>query len=278
MGILSRKMALKAKCRTKAVIIKSHTETGIRYNAKNLKCNSWLCPKCARSLAHRWSNSVAEYFGNSRVFMLTVTIGGDCSVQDSYKNASNAWNILRGKIVRKYGRFKYVRVLEVQPKTQRAHYHILCDTMLDKIWLNSAVVESGFGKINDFTECRKNEIKSYVSKYLRKEIPAGHGSECMYECNARRVSGGKGFFLHKFALGFGKTCLRNLQFQKVARVVSEIFYHATASGWITTLESGFDNDYRIFLEPVDDPLSDKSINDEKMLDIFIDELNFSLAD
>lgn len=274
MSILSRAQNIKAKCGKRAILTKSQTETGVKYHAKRLNCKSWLCPRCSKKMAARWSNGVKQYFNDSKLFMLTLTLDDRYSIADSYKHAPKAWNRLRLKITRKYGSIKYVRVLEVQPKSQRAHFHVICNIRIDKIWLAEALTESGWGIIYDFTECNPTNAYSYVRKYLKKPIPDGYGAESMYDCRARRISGGKGFFMAKFVMGFSQTIARNLPSSEIFAITQDIEVRATEHGFIVERETGYDGDVRLYAESIHPPGSEVYEKNLKLLNEQIQLLPF----
>jgi hypothetical protein len=210
MNLFERKKYLQKCCGTSNVVVKHNTEDGLRYSVIRKRCHSWLCPKCARKLYRRWLVSIESYFEGRRVRFLTLTSPPSLSVTDSYVNLPQAWNRLRSAIIRKYGQFRYVRVVEVQPGTQRAHFHVLLDVFISQSWLSSVVERSGFGKIFDIRLAEKNGLKYYLAKYLGKPMPMGQGAEAMFIARSRRVSGARGFVLQAYNRSSGRLLLSDL--------------------------------------------------------------------
>jgi hypothetical protein len=166
--------------------------TGTRIASWRVPCNSWGCPDCAPRKAKKVSNRVAAVFEKERVRFLTVTLRPQGSVPEALERTSTAWNRLRGKIVRKYGKVKYFKVVEFQRSTGMPHLHILINKYVSAVWLNGAVQSSGFGQIFKIKDASNAQIYSYVVKYLRKGFHSARAHETFLETGARRFGFSRG--------------------------------------------------------------------------------------
>lgn len=242
MTFTEKREILANKCHATSIIIKTKTPEVLKYAAIPLKCNSWLCPRCAPKLKRAWAGAIEMYFANERVRFLTLTMPGLPSAADTWKAAPAAWNRLRGAITRlKRKKIKYVRVLE-STKSGRAHYHILINAYIPALWLQKAAVRAGFGIQHQIKDVQSNGLANYIGKYLSKQWKAADDGEACLAVNARRVQGSRGFKLHRKS-GGGSSIFERPKSSPEARrkllLLSERCYEAHLSCDITGYISGY---------------------------------------
>lgn len=151
-------------------------------------CKSWSCPKCAKKKSISIAHKARINFQNERVRFLTLTIKPQGSIPEAILSVNRAWNLLRLKITRKYGKVKYFKVLEPQPRTKMPHFHVLLNKYVSATWLNHAVTSSGFGPIFKIKAVRDEHVFNYVIKYLHKGILDDDFLDALLLLKGRRYS------------------------------------------------------------------------------------------
>ena len=129
--------------------------------------------------------------------MLTLTIRPRASLPGAITHINAAWNRLRLKITRKYGKVKYLRIMEAQRRTGMPHFHLLINKYLEWHWLSQALVSSGFGPVFDIRLCRNDQVYDYVLKYLRKGITDMVFLDALLACRGRRFGFSQGMVMVK---------------------------------------------------------------------------------
>lgn len=167
----------------------------IEFARLRLVCNSWFCDDCRKKKARRFAKVVRDYFAGDRVSILTLTFDRSVSLRDSYRLVNRNWNLLRTQLTKRYGRLKYVRVLEAQSKSGYAHLHVLINKFIPGPWLSVHVPQAGFGRIYDVQEITSAGAFSYVRKYLQKPWTNNSAMQCIIDFNLRLCSGSHGFKL-----------------------------------------------------------------------------------
>lgn len=151
-----------------------------------IKCKRWGCRHCGprkiASIAHRVKKA-------KPMKLITLTVDPKC-----YLNPREAFDKTRGLITqlaarcrRKFGRFEYIRILEVT-KSGWPHYHLLASCpYIPQRWMSDTWAELSGARIVDIRQVKKNDnVYFYVLKYLSKQkyIPWTN----------RRISWSKNFF------------------------------------------------------------------------------------
>lgn len=103
---------------------------------------------------------------------MTLTIAhNSCTQEESYAYAARCFDKFRMAMKRKYGESPhYVKVVEAQPRSGYAHYHILTNRTIDYrdlSWQWSAV---GGGRIVNIKYADSHGVARYVSKYFVKSL------------------------------------------------------------------------------------------------------------
>lgn len=188
------RLRAKVRCRKFAVILMEELATGKVASTYRVPCKSWACPKCAKKKADAYSRRAMAGLEKERVRFLTLTIKPQTSLPGALKLVSGGWNRLNNKIRRKYGKYKYFKVLEVQKGTGMPHLHVLVNIFIDKAWLNNAVIESGFGPICDIKAVSNGSVFNYIVKYLKKGINDDTFESALLFIKGRRLSFSRGFY------------------------------------------------------------------------------------
>jgi hypothetical protein len=94
-----------------------------------------------------------------------------------------------------------VRVLEEQPSTGRAHYHVLIDRYIDHKFFSHLLSVAGFGKIYKFQYINSQQAFSYVAKYLRKPWNSDESFQHVLDYKLRLIAGSRGFSLSSSTKG-----------------------------------------------------------------------------
>lgn len=187
---------LKINC-GKVVLPLTAIEPGVNHHGfKRLLCNSWLCNKCRVKRTRTWCARVQNFFLGDRISILTLTFDRSITLYDSYSLASACFNRFRTSLSRKIGKFKYVKVIEAQPKSGYAHFHILVNRFIPRPILRSVAVAAGFGRVLDIREIPGDQAQYYVRKYLSKPWAHRPALEILTQLNSRRCSGSHGFNLY----------------------------------------------------------------------------------
>ena len=103
--------------------------------------------------------------------MLTLTLNPKTVVGETTVYISDCWNKLRLYLEREFGKkLSYIRVIEYQKGTGQAHYHILVDRFIPfnsirAIWKRVSNQGSVDIRLIDI-----HRVKSYLTKYLTKDI------------------------------------------------------------------------------------------------------------
>lgn len=166
--------------------------TGTRLAAYRVPCKSWNCPDCAKEKARVLAKRALAVFEKERMRFLTLTVKPEGTTPQALLRTNQAFNRLRLKIVRKYGKVKYLKVLEFQRETKMPHFHVLLNKYVSAAWLAGAIQAAGFGKIFKIKDCPTREIFGYTLKYLSKGIPDDECGDALLRVNGRRYSFSRG--------------------------------------------------------------------------------------
>lgn len=180
------RLRAKNRCRSFSALLQDSIATGEKLALWRLPCKSWSCPSCAKKKSRDLGNRAKESFKGLRLRFWTLTIKPQGDLPGAIFHINRAWNRLRGKIVRKYGKVKYFKVIEPQSRTKMPHFHILVDKFIDWNWMKGAAGSSGFGSHLWVEDVRDEHIYGYVIKYMRKSLNNDDFLEAMLDTRARR--------------------------------------------------------------------------------------------
>lgn len=156
------------------------------------RCKSWDCPTCARKKARKYSNRTFEMFRGEKVILLTVTMDRSQDIETAWASITANWNRFRTAFVKRFGKLKFVRVVEPQPKSGYPHFHILINRYIPQAWLTKELASAGFGKIKDIKRVTGEQAFYYVTKYLRKPWPDTVGAAIAKRIHIRRYNTSRG--------------------------------------------------------------------------------------
>lgn len=196
MALLAEIARLRAKkrCRKFSVLLMESLATGNTISVYRVPCKSWACVKCAKKKAMDISTRAEMAFGKETVRFISLTIRPAATIAAGLIAINQAWNRLRGKIVRRWGKVKYLKVLENQRKTKMPHFHILVNKWIDRDWLQQAAIESGFGWHVDIRIVKDRGVLCYVLKYLKKGIMDDDFFTALLSMNGRRFGFSRGMY------------------------------------------------------------------------------------
>lgn len=149
-------------------------------------CKSWSCPSCSNKKANHLKHRASLYFKGHHLRFWTLTIAPRSDIPEALLHINKAWNRLRTKITREYGKVKYFKVLEAQNATSMPHFHILVDKFISWHWMKGAAMASGFGCHLWVKDVRSDHVMEYVFKYLRKGMKNDSFLEALLETKGRR--------------------------------------------------------------------------------------------
>ncbi len=170
------------------MLLMDSVATGQSLALWRVPCKSWACPKCARKKSSQIAHKARINFIQNQVRFLTLTIRPRGNIPQGLITINQAWNRLRLKITRKFGKVKYLKVLEPQPSTNMPHFHILINKFLPAAWLNKAIPGAGFGRIYKIKLVRNDQVFSYITKYLSKGIKDDAFLDALLLLKGRRFS------------------------------------------------------------------------------------------
>jgi len=125
--------------------------------------------------------------------MFTVTMSHDNGIDQAWDSIKPAWNRFRTAFTKRFGKLRYVAILEPQPQSGYPHLHVLIDRFIPWGWCDAELQRAGFGSIKDFAYIRGRACFEYVCKYLRKPWPHEQGARAAVVRRMRRVSYSRGF-------------------------------------------------------------------------------------
>lgn len=157
-----------AKCGTFFITLQDRCSDNYVFHSFPVRCGRWDCPTCRQKKANKHRERINLYFLNEQLFMYTFTFFHNLPPMESWRRASAAWNKLHIRLLHRYGKFPYVRVLESHTESPYPHYHILTNKLLSTQYLGKMALECGFGYQTRVTRVSSAGGGNYVSKYLTK--------------------------------------------------------------------------------------------------------------
>ena len=250
MTVLEKVSKLKDVCGKWAFVARKVDGENVSVVSAAIRCHSWFCPRCAGRKARKFAQAALAYFEGERLSFFTVTAPPTDTPRTSVRDFAGRWNILRTEITRHVKGFKYVRVIERQPGTGRAHYHLIINRYIPHQILKKAVKNAGFGKIYDIRSISSTDAFYYVLKYLRKPLVDSEYSQSIIDFNARLISGSRGFKLVAAARK-GWEVIVNIatHAQAIKRVKQYIWTLIKANVSFISFKSSPDSDLFIFQLP-----------------------------
>ena len=190
--LIQARSRAKDRCRSFSVQLMENLATGTRVAVYRVPCKSWSCPKCAKKKANELSYRANAHFTGHHLRFWTLTIKPQEDIPRALFSINQAWNRLRLKITRKYGKVKYFKVLEAQNTTNMPHFHVLVDKFIPWRWMKAAAMASGFGCHLWVKDVRDEHVIGYVLKYLRKGMKNDEFLNALLETRGRRFGFSRG--------------------------------------------------------------------------------------
>lgn len=148
--------------------MKNESSDFARYLAFPLRCKTWECPTCRRIKADEYRDRAMKLQMLPQLYMLTLTYFRGMSLEDAWRTYNDSWNRLRTALVKRYGHFNFIRVLEHHKNKPYPHLHIIVDVYFEPHWFGPEVVRAGFGYQMDMHPITGDGAIGYVLKYLSK--------------------------------------------------------------------------------------------------------------
>lgn len=156
------------------------------------RCKSWSCPKCRPIKANIVRNYIKDNFQSENLYMLTLTFFHSGSPLETWKNLGSCWNRMRTYIAKRYGAFKYLRIVEPHRVGGWPHLHILIEGFVCDKEIVNLVTKWGFGWNMHNVRMSTDSAARYVSKYLTKDWPDASADVLRAASKCRIVSVSRG--------------------------------------------------------------------------------------
>lgn len=180
------------ECGKKFLYIRKTVETAQIFAFVPSRCKSWSCPSCRPIKANIVRNYVKENFTSDNLYMLTLTFYHSGSPLKTWENLGSCWNRMRTYIAKRYGTFKYLRIVEPHKEGGWPHLHVLIDGFICDKEIVKMVTNWGFGWNMHNERVSIDRAAKYVSKYLSKPWPAGDAHILRVASKCRIVSVSRG--------------------------------------------------------------------------------------
>lgn len=155
-------------------------------------CKQWDCPACGARNASQWVARIingVKFYGGEWFFMTITAHRLKRGQEKSLANLRDGWRKVYNRILRKFGKFHYIKICEAH-KDGSLHMHVITDVKLPykkrtdkkaalgagKIrytcrYLKNICAESGIGYQADYQPLENVGLAAwYVAKYLSKSI------------------------------------------------------------------------------------------------------------
>jgi hypothetical protein len=108
-------------------------------------------------------------FDGRQLYFLTLTYRRFISPELAWGSYNHAWNRLRTNMVKQFGKFSFVRVLESHNKTPYPHLHVIVDKGFRPHQFGPAAVHAGFGYQLKIQPITGDGARGYITKYITKK-------------------------------------------------------------------------------------------------------------
>lgn len=139
-------------------------------------CDTWACHLCGTRRAawfKRQANRCLDEYGLAYFWTLTIRRSDEPSRGEqiaSFYRAKASWNILRTNLVRDFGKFSYVWVVE-STKAGIAHLHLLCSLDVDPSELARRwELATGDSYVVDVEPIESGRAADYLAKYITQQV------------------------------------------------------------------------------------------------------------
>lgn len=165
-----------------------NTETGSQVGLIPVLCKSWSCVECRPKKASQVKGFIRKHFGDSELWMITLTFHHRGTALNAWKNIGKSLNRLL-TYARKYtGKFNYVRIVEPHQDGSWPHVHMLVDKDIASVGFVKNIESWGFGWNFCCSPMDGIKASNYLSKYLTKPWPDGDADLLRQFARTRIVS------------------------------------------------------------------------------------------
>lgn len=159
-----------AYCGADGVLLEEEGDGFIRLRAHRIRCKSWFCPVCKhRNLKMLRARVRAMLDGHGAVFLTLTTRDQSQDQIESIKLIQEHWDKMLKRMRRKFGKFKYFKIMEFH-KNGQPHLHILLDAYIPQSWLARNWNDVHGAYIVDVRYRDAGRAVNYATKYLSKEL------------------------------------------------------------------------------------------------------------
>lgn len=166
-----------------------NNETTTKISPLPLYCKSYFCNSCANVKRQKYRARIKKNLSNkSWRFLTLTTVNANGNTVANMTKINQDWNKLNTLLKKKFGRFSYVKSLEVG-KNGMVHLHILIDIFLPirfirvywKKYCGAFMID--ISKVKSHKQCL-----NYVTKYISKSSDDEAINSLFYLLNRRRIT------------------------------------------------------------------------------------------
>lgn len=161
------------------------------------RCGSRFCPTCSRRRRQEILQKLKYFSTVKHCVKLELTFPASSpDPEQEPEFYSHAWDIFLKRTRRIYGKFNFMRFVELT-KAGVPHYHIILDRYIDKEFITRTFPECGGGQINWIRRVDQGRAFLYVTKYISKEAAAADDRHALFFffSGMRQYSASRGLFI-----------------------------------------------------------------------------------
>ena len=163
------KKRLERYCKSQATIYENQNPTHTTVHLKPNHCHSWDCECCRIKNAKRLTRRIKEGITAESWRLLTLTVDPNhVGISAAPEIITQMWDVFLKRVKRRYGNFKFIRVLEFQANGY-PHLHVIMNLFLPHAYVKRVWTNLGGGKIVDIRAIKNQNIARYVGRYLSRE-------------------------------------------------------------------------------------------------------------
>jgi hypothetical protein len=204
-----------------------------RYLAFPLKCKSWDCPGCRREKAKNYRRRIGLMWDGRGLFFLTLTYFHSLTPDEAWQNYNVAWNRLRTYLMKRYGRFEYVRILESHNDSPYPHLHIIVDKLFPAAEFGRLAIQAGFGYQIRSKKIDSLDAREYLTKYLTKQWRNSEGWALRKAHRCRIISFSRGIMVPEVAGEKWVSLIAGTDFETcLEHIRTDVTWRTDATGYV----------------------------------------------
>lgn len=186
--------AIRAYCKSQAVIYDNTNHHGGTIHKKPNNCNSWDCEPCRKKKASVLRSRIEAGTQKQSWKLLTLTIDPKrTSLAESLSTLSHLWDCFAKRLRRRFPDIKFIRVVEFH-KSGYPHLHLIVDQYIYKPWIVANWTSLGGGSIVDIQQIKSKNVGRYVAGYLSHKDHKHHEHDHQfYDYGLRRFNFSRNF-------------------------------------------------------------------------------------